>query len=112
MDSLTVAECSAADPEGLAYVYCATPSGYCVSLSRSRGSPLIEVMAVDQRLVQTDKVQAELHANRLVIRLPLDVADKLDGITEYTAGLAESRDTIDAALTAIFSGLPGYTHRT
>jgi hypothetical protein len=102
------------DYSGMAYIYCVDTTGYCLSLSRQIDDPLIEVMVIDQVLVKTAEVAAELSSEKLMVRLSDSAANELDGNTEYVVPLPADCDNfaeIDAALAVIFAGVGQYTKR-
>jgi hypothetical protein len=98
----------------MAFIYCVDDSGYCLSLSRLSGDPLIEVMIFDQINHKTREVSAELHQDKLLVSLSRSAAAMLDGITEYVVPLALSHGElleIDAVLQTIFSGVGIYARQ-
>jgi hypothetical protein len=95
------------DEEELAYVYCVSDNGYCLSLARFPNDELVEVMVRDQVNHKTHEVEVILYRDKLVVNLSPTAAAALDGITEYVVPLDTPEADLaglDAALAVIFSG--------
>jgi hypothetical protein len=102
------------DYGGMAYIYCVDWSGYCLSLSRHPDADLVEVLVDDQRVHRTAEVTAELHSDKLVVRLSPSAAASLDGVAEYVVPLSVDPDELrelDAALVVIFATAGRYDRR-
>lgn len=95
------------DYEGLAYVYRADESGYCLSLCRIPEGELVEVMVRDHINHKTREVAVELSRDELRVTVSPGAAAHLDGITEYKVPLATTEvelHDLGAALSVIFEG--------
>jgi hypothetical protein len=102
-----------APDEGLLYICCTDQSqnGYGFSLTREPGEPLIEVMVADQTNCPAEDVFAELYRDRLVVRVPPEVAEYLEGHAEFVIHFEMTKEVFprfDAVLAQICSGVGRY----
>jgi hypothetical protein len=97
--------------EDFSGIFCGLEEDYVVSLARFPDDDVIEVMVVDQRNHKTKDVRAELNKDKLVIRIPKEVARHLDNITEYVLLLEVTQERlleIHCVLQVIFDKVGHY----
>lgn len=97
----------------MAYLYCSDKqSDYCFSLSRFPHEDSIEIMVLDQINTHVADLTVRLTGSCLDVRIPVDVAARLDNIEKYVIHLDISQDerlTIVETLEKIFEGKSGFS---
>ncbi|PXX42680.1 transcriptional repressor [Undibacterium pigrum] len=95
----------------MAFLYCYDKQkNYCFSLSRLPDEDYIEIMVLDQVIHRVQDLDFRLQADNILVCLDNATAAELDHIAEYRIQFQlpeESRDSLIAALQAIFAGKQG-----
>lgn len=95
----------------MALIYCIDKKrNYCFSLTRFPDEDEIGVMVLDQINCKVEDLTVKLTGNIMAVQLENDIAEKLDGHSEYTIALDGDEGSFVALISAlrkIFEGKNG-----